>query len=118
MAQTIKGPGGTYYEIAAFGPRGQVGVADLGDGRARVRVQASSFAVAKALGSVLPGWTQPEESNPRLSTVVPLGAAVDEAVHAARIAVGAEEVAAPPATLANCATQARSLAERLEALRG
>jgi len=124
MNGTFTGPGGTQYRHIGCGPLGRVGLANLGDGRFRVRVEPGVTASAP-LADVFEGWNQPTSENNRFSLVVEGEAAADEAVEYALKAVGApapsrhEETGGfPPSSLARARELARELAETLAEIRG
>lgn len=69
---TFSGPGGTTYTQAAKTSRGRLGVAKLGDGSVRIRVEPSSDEAVQKMAPHLKNWTQPEDGNRRFSIVTDL----------------------------------------------
>lgn len=87
---SMTGPGGTNYEVFADGPNGRAGIADLGEGHSRVRVEPSSQDAAAAMAETLTDWKQPDEDNLRYSIEVDdLGTSAAQDL--ARASVGATE---------------------------
>lgn len=87
---TMSGPGGTNYDVFAEGPNGRAGIADLGEGQSRIRVEPTSQEAADAMAESLADWKQPDDDNLRFSTEVDdLGKSAAQDL--ARTVVGAAE---------------------------
>ena len=97
----FRGPGGTKYDTVFANGVGRVGVADIGQGRARVRVESPAALTFPD------GWTSPEGTNRRWSVVLPWNArfaAINDGI--TRLGGTPIEAPAPPPPVAAAAPKA------------